>query len=232
MSVAVDKQENLWISTMLKGVFVYHTATQKAEQITIEGLPAGEQKNAINHIFCDRDGGLWLSTSNIVMKARYDGQRLNILGQWPVPMAMDFEQTDDGTVWAASSTTYIFCFHPDSSEPEVKQAFNVDYTFIPSLLKLNDGQMLISAFYQNILRMNPQTGKLTQMEIPDMQKCIRRSVYIPTDMHQDKQGNVWIGTVSNGLLRYDPQTNTMSHIAGLSCSDVASIEERTYHIAL
>ena len=225
MSVAVDKQENLWISTMLKGVFVYHTATQKAEQITIEGLPAGEQKNAINHIFCDRDGGLWLSTSNIVMKARYDGQRLNILGQWPVPMAMDFEQTDDGTVWAASSTTYIFGFHPDSSEPEVKQAFNVDYTFIPSLLKLNDGQMLISAFYQNILRMNPQTGKLTQMEIPDMQKCIRRSVYIPTDMHQDKQGNVWIGTVSNGLLRYNPNTNEMTRIGGLSCSDVASIEE-------
>ena len=225
LAVAVDKQENLWISTMLKGVFVYHTVTQKAEQIVIEGQPAGETKNAINHIFCDRDGLLWLSTSNIVMKCRYDGQRLHILGQWPVPMAMDFEQTDDGTVWVASSTTYVFGFHPGSSEPEAKQAFNVDYTFIPSLLKLNDGQMLISAFYQNILKMNPQTGKLTQMEIPDMQKCIRRSVYIPTDMHQDKQGNVWIGTVSNGLLRYNPQTNEMTRIAGLSCSDVASIEE-------
>lgn len=58
-----------------------------------------------------------------------------------------------------------------------------------------------------------------------MQKCIRRSVYIPTDMHQDKNGNVWIGTVSNGLLCYNPKTNEMTRIAGLSCSDVASIEE-------
>ena len=231
MAVAMDKQENLWVSTMLKGVFVYHTATQKAEQIGIEGLPAGETKNAVNHIFCDRDGLLWLSTSNIVMKCRYDGTRLNILGQWPVPMAMDFEQTDDGTVWAASSTTYIYGFRREGvrregdEEPIVKQAFNVDYTFIPSLLKLNDGQILISAFYQNILQMNPMTGKLTQLEIPDMQKCIRRSVYIPTDMHEDKQGHVWIGTVSNGLLRYDPKTNKMTRIGGLSCSDVASIEE-------
>ena len=225
LAVAVDKQDNLWISTLLKGVFVYHTDTQKAEQITIEGLPAGETKNAINHIFCDRDGELWLSTSNIVMKCRYDGQRLNILGQWPVPMAMDFEQTDDGTVWAASSTTYIFGFHPDGGEPEAKQAFNVDYTFIPSMLKLKDGQMLISAFYQNIVSMAPSTGKLTQLEIPDMQKCIRRSVFIPTNMHQDKQGDVWIGTVSNGLLRYNPKTNSVTRIAGLSCSDVASIEE-------
>lgn len=225
MAVAMDRQDNLWISTMLKGVFVYHCNSQKAEQVVIEGLPAGETKNAVNHIFCDREGQLWLSTANIVMKCRYDGQRLSILGQWPVPMAMDFEQTDDGTVWVASSTTYIFGFRPGSSEPEAKQAFNVDYTFIPSLLKMNNGQMLISAFYQNITQMDPQTGKLTQLEIPDLQKCIRRSVYIPTDMHQDKHGNVWIGTVSNGLLRYNPQTSEMTRIAGLSCSDVASIEE-------
>ena len=225
LAVAVDKQENLWVSTMLKGVFVYHTTTQKAEQIEIEGLPAGETKNAVNHIFCDRDGLLWLSTSNIVIKCHYDGKRLNILGQWGVPMAMDFEQTDDGTVWAATSTTYIFGFHPGSNEPETKQAFNVDYTFIPSLLKLNDGSLLIAAFYQDILRMDPKTGKLTQLKIPDMQTCIRRSVFIPTDMHQDRNGNVWIGTVTNGLLRYNPKTNAMTRIAGLSCSDVASIEE-------
>ena len=163
MAVVVDKQENLWISTMSKGVFVYHYDSQKAEQVVIEGLPAGEIKNAITHIFCDREGLLWLSTANIVMKCHYDGQRLHILRQWPVPMTMDFEQTDDGTVWAASSTTYIFGFHPDGGEPEAKQAFNVDYTFISSLLKLNDGQMLISAFYQNITQMNPQTGKLTSL---------------------------------------------------------------------
>ena len=224
-AVAMDKQDNLWISTLLKGVFVYHSATQKAEQIMIEGLPAGETKNAVNHIFCDRDGLLWLSTANFVMKCRYDGTRLHILGQWPVPMAMDFEQTDDGTIWVSTASTYILGFHPDSNEPEPKQAFNVDYTFIPSLLKLKNGQMLISAFYQNILQMDAKTGKLTQLEIPDMQRCIRRSVYIPTDMHEDSNGNVWIGTVSNGLLRYSPKTKTMTRIGGLSCSDVASIEE-------
>ena len=225
MAVALDRQENLWISTLSKGVFVYHCDSQKAEQVVIEGLPIGETKNAVNHIFCDRDGYLWISTSNTVMKSRYDGTKLNILGQWFVPMAMDFEQTDDGTVWVASSTTYIFGFRPGSAEPEAKQAFNVDYTFIPSLLKLNDGTMLIAAFYQEILRMAPETGKLTQLKVPDMPKCIRRSVFIPTDMHQDKNGDVWIGTVSNGLLRYNPQTNAMTRIAGLSCSDVASIEE-------
>lgn len=224
-AVAIDQQENLWISTLRKGVFVYHCKTQKAEPIVIEGLSASESKNAVTHIFCDRDGLLWLSTTNIIIKCQYDGGRLRILGQWPVFMTMDFEQTDDGTVWASTSSTNIIGFHPGNSEPEVKQAFHVDYTFISSLQKLNDGSMLIAAFYQNIMKMNPQTGKLTQLDIPDMQKCIRRSVFIPTDMYQDEKGDVWIGTVSNGLLRYSPKTNTMTRIAGLSCSDVASIEK-------
>ena len=224
-AVAMDKQENLWISTLLKGVFVYHTATQKAEQIVIEGLPAGEKKNTVTHIFCDRDGLLWLSTSNIVMKCSYDGGRLNILSQWPIPMIMDFEQTDDGTVWASTSSTYIIGFHPGSSEPEAKQAFNVDFTFIPSLHKLNDGTVLISAFNQPITKMISQDGKLSQMDIHGMKQCIRRSLYIPTDMYQDSKGDVWIGTVSNGLLRYNPKSNEIIRIGGLSCSDVGSIEE-------
>ena len=248
LAVATDRQQNLWISTLLKGLYVYHTDTQKAEAVPLEGLPAGEQKNAVTHIFCDRDGLLWLSTASMVMKCRYEGGRLAILSQTPVPAAMDFEQTDDGTVWVSTSTNDIMGFPeglggagarwrggaridqghdvpPYPREPIVKQAFNADFCFIPSLLKINDGQMLISAFFQKITKMNPQTGKLSELDIPSMAQCIRRSVYIPTDMLEDSQGDIWIGTVSNGLLRYNPKTNEMTRIAGLSCSDVASIEE-------
>ena len=232
LAVATDRQQNLWISTLLKGLYVYHLDSQKAELIPLEGLPAGEQKNAVTHIFCDRDGRLWLSTASIVMKCRYEGGRLAILSQTPVLGAMDFEQTDDGTVWVATSTNDIVGFRSQESgvrsqesEPIVKQAFNADFCFIPSLLKLKDGQMLISAFFQNIVKMSPQTGKLSELDIPTMAQCIRRSVYIPTDMLEDSQGDVWIGTVSNGLLRYNPKTNEMTRIAGLSCSDVGSIEE-------
>ena len=225
LAVAMDRQQNLWISTLLKGLYVYHLNTQKAELIPLEGLPAGEQKNAVTHIFCDRDGLLWFSTASMVMKCRYDSGRLTILNQWPMLAVMDFEQTDDGTVWASTSSNDIAGFPLGQSEPVMKQAFNADFCFIPSLLKLRDGQMLISAFFQKITKMSPQTGKLSELDIPSMAQCIRRSVYIPTDMLEDSQGDVWIGTVSNGLLRYNPKANEMMRIAGLSCSDVGSIEE-------
>ena len=224
LAVAMDRQQNLWISTLLKGLFVYHTDTQKAEAVPLEGLPAGEQKNAVTHIFCDRDGYLWLSVGSVVLKCRYQGGRLGILSQTPALAVMDFEQTDDGTVWASTSTNSILGF-PPTGEPVARQVFNADFCFIPSLLKLNDGQMLVSAFYQKIVRLNPQTGKFSELNIPTLDQCIRRSVYIPTDMLQDSKGDVWIGTVSNGLLRYNLKTNEMTRIAGLSCSDVGSIEE-------
>ena len=224
LALAMDRQHNLWISTLLKGLFVYHCDSQQAETIPLEGLPSGEQKNAITHIFCDRDGYLWLSTGSMALKCRYDGSRLTILHQTPAAGVMDFEQTDDGTVWASTSSNDIMGF-PSSGSPFVRQAFNADFCFIPSLLRLSDGQMLISAFFQKILKMNPQTGKFSELNIPSMAQCIRRSVYIPTDMLQDSKGDVWIGTVSNGLLRYNLKTNEMTRIAGISCSDVGSIEE-------
>ena len=224
LALAMDRQHNLWISTLLKGLFVYHCDSQQAEAIPLEGLPSGEQKNAITHIFCDRDGYLWLSTGSMALKCRYDGSRLTILHQTPAAGVMDFEQTDDGTVWASTSSNDIMGF-PSSGTPFVRQAFNADFCFIPSLLRLSDGQMLISAFFQKILKMNPQTGKFSELDIPSMAQCIRRSVYIPTDMLQDSKGDVWIGTVSNGLLRYNLKTNEMTRIAGISCSDVGSIEE-------
>ena len=224
LALAMDRQHNLWISTLLKGLFVYHCDSQQAEAIPLEGLPSGEQKNAITHIFCDRDGYLWLSTGSMTLKCRYDGSRLTILHQTPAAGVMDFEQTDDGTVWASTSSNDIMGF-PSSGSPFVRQAFNADFCFIPSLLRLSDGQMLISAFFQKILKMNPQTGKFSELDIPSMAQCIRRSVYIPTDMLQDSKGDVWIGTVSNGLLRYNLKTNEMTRIAGISCSDVGSIEE-------
>ena len=184
----------------------------------------GEQKNAITHIFCDGNGLLWFSTSRMILKCHYNGSHLTILQQTPAIAVMDFEQDDEGTVWASTSTNDIMGF-PCNGELIVKQAFNADFCFIPSLLKLNDGQILISAFSQNILKLNPQTGKFSELNIPSMAQCIRRSVYIPTDMIQDSKGDVWIGTVSNGLLRYNLKSNEITRIAGISCSDVGSIEE-------
>ena len=224
LAVAVDRRNNLWFSTLLKGVFVYHLPTGRAESVAIKGLDTDDERNAVTHLLADAEGYLWLSTSSSVMKCRYDGTSLVTVHTFDVGRTMDLNLTD-GTVWISTASNDLYYITQGSTEAVRKQVFNADFTFIPKIHNLSDGRMLIAAFNQKILSMNPATGRLSELDIPDMEQCIRRSVFIPTDMYQDSKGDVWIGTVSNGLLRYHPDDNSMERMGGLSCSDVGSIEE-------
>lgn len=92
---------------------------------------------------------------------------------------------------------------------------------------LQNGNMLISAFYKPILEMNGNNFDVQEFKVnpDDWKKCIKRSVYIPTKNYQDRKGNIWLGTVTNGLLKYDAKSRKLTTIAGISCSDISSIEE-------
>ncbi len=224
LALAVDRGSNLWISTLLKGLFVYHTWSGRAESVELKGLEGADENAAITHMYADNEGYLWLSTAMSVIKTRYDGQSLNVECTYRVPRPMDFEMKD-GTLWISTSTTNIYSIEHNATTAVPKQIFNVDFTFIPKILNLSDGRMLIAALNQKIVAMDHATGRLRELNITDMDKCIRRSMFIPTDMYQDTKGDVWIGTVSNGVLRYNIEENRMERISGLSCSDVGSIIE-------
>ena len=108
-----------------------------------------------------------------------------------------------------------------------KQLFPTTFCFIPSIMRLQNGNMLISAFYKPILEMNGDNFDIREFKVnpDDWKKCIKRNVYIPTKNYQDRKGNIWLGTVTNGLLKYDAKSHKLSSIAGISCSDISSIEE-------
>ena len=224
-AVSVDKQGDLWISTLRNGLYVYHTATGGSESVDVTGLDMADEDNAVTHMLSDADGSLWISTSSAVMKCRYNGTALEIIRSYPVRRTMDFERTEDGTVWITTASTDIYYIPAGSAEAIQKQAFNTVFTFIPKILNIGNGRVMIAAFNQKLLNLNSQTGRLNEMDVPDLDNCIRRSVFIPTDMYQDSRGEIWIGTVSNGLLRFNPTDRSMVHISGISCSDVGSIIE-------
>lgn len=59
-----------------------------------------------------------------------------------------------------------------------------------------------------VMQINPDNWESAEVpfENTDWQACIQRSVFIPTDIFEDSRGDVWIGTVSNGLLHYSAAT--------------------------
>ena len=100
------------------------------------------------------------------------------------------------------------------------------FTFA-NMTSLKNGNLLYTAFSEPILEINGKTQEIQKFKVDpsDWKKCIKRSVFIPTKTLEDSKGNIWLGTVANGLLKYDGKTHRLQTVTGISCSDISSMEE-------
>ena len=226
-SVAADNQHHLWIASKQKGLCVYDTQTRQLTNLQTGYSPTNSDKYDIYKVFVDHKQRLWLLTMSGVSKCLYDGHRLSVLKTYPVYMPMEITEDHRGTIWVSTAGYYVCAINPENDHYTLKQVFPKTFTFIPGLLTLRNGGILLSAFAQSPMLIDRQSQELRRFTVKqeDVKACIRRSVYIPTKSFQDSKGNIWLGTVTNGLLRYDARTHRMTAIQGLSCADVSSIEE-------
>lgn len=227
LSVAADRNHHLWISTKKNGLYMYDLQTQQLKDIPMVSYSNGNKKNAIINIFVDSSNHLWLANGDHVAKYQYDGNNLNKVASYPCFMPMDISQDAKGNIWVSTASVNIYCISAQSGEMTKKQLFPTTFCFIPSIMLLQNGSMLISAFYKPILEMKGDNFDVQEFKVnpDDWKKCIKRNVYIPTKNYQDRKGNIWLGTVTNGLLKYDAKSRKLTTIAGISCSDISSIEE-------
>ena len=225
-AVVVDKHGVLWASAPTKGIYAITLSPATVKQVDIQGLSEIEKNQGFAHMLVDRDNYLWLSTGSSVVRCLYDGTLLRVVDYYILSGVMDIQQANDGTIWIANFTNTLYSVTPGEKMLHPRQVYN-GYTFIPSLLPLHNGGILIAAFNQKLLLMNTASKKTSEITIsPDDRKaCIRRSAFIPVKAFEDTKGQVWIGTVSNGLIKYTPRTNRAEHVAGISCSDISSMEE-------
>ena len=101
------------------------------------------------------------------------------------------------------------------------------FTYTPYCLPLNDGNVLSASFSNGFSRIDGRQNHVMQLSLSEAMwdECIKRSVFVPSCMHQTADGTVWVGTVANGLLKYDAVNNTLAPVKGAPCLDVSSIEE-------
>ena len=233
-SVDVEKGNILWITTLIDGVYRYDVNSRKIIPIDMEKLfPEFKQKAIrVNQLMVDADNNLWMTaTNNEVLKCRYLNNNLQVESRYKVYLPMSITQDPTGTIWIGTASAYIYAMKPGESDFSRIKAFDSNsgssLVFIPGLLPLKDGNLLAAAFYKPMQLINTQTQKITELKLDenDFKNCIRRSVFIPTALHQDSQGDVWIGTVSNGLLRYSPANGKIEPMPGVACTDISGIEE-------
>lgn len=228
VAVTMDQNNHVWVATKKNGVYIQDLKTNQTQQIPqVRPSSGDDKKNSVYNIFVDKSNHIWLANAENVIKGKYENGVFSILSSYAIFLPMDITQDKFGNIWVSTASVDIYSISAQDGKLSKKQVYPSSFTFIPNLLKLKNNNILITAFYKPIIEMNGNTFDFQELKIDtaDWKKCIKRSVFIPTKAMQDSQGNIWLGTVTNGLLKYDSKTHHISAIPGLSCSDISSMEE-------
>ena len=228
VSVDCDSSDNLWISTLKDGLYLYNSKSAVFKKIDLASLYNYEaaDKMDISHVFVDSRDKVWLAGNAGVSRCRVTGTDLVVEKSWPAFFAMAMSEDAGGRIWIGTMGENVYYISPDD-EMRTMKTISSPFTFTPYCLPLSDGTVLSASFEQGLAQLDGQANHSRQISVPESQwkDCIIRSVFVPVCMHQSKDGTIWIGTLANGLFRYDLAKNHLEHISGAPCLDITAIEE-------
>lgn len=227
LSSAYDRKNNLWFATRSYGVFVYNSDTGALKQITPYDVAKKIPGKDIyfNFVFSDSNDNIWLSLTNAeTLKCRFDWKSgLQVVNRYPLWAVMEMNEDSCGNIWVGTATPYVYFLQPGDSQFSYLQVFE-GFCFIPAIRQIDNDNILLAAFNQPLKTINIHTREISLLPIKnDMDTLLRRGVFIPTDVLV-ADDNVWIGTVGNGILRYNRSDSTINVTPGASCSDISAIE--------
>ena len=229
VAVEDDSKGNLWISTLKDGLYLYNMKSELFKRIDLTRAfnNAAAQDIDISHIFVDRDDKVWLSSSMGLVRCKVVNDDLRLDNYWPVFMSMALSQDAAGRVWVGSFGEYVTYISPVDDSMHSVKTVSAPFTFTPYCLPLKDGNVLSASFGLGFSLIDGSQNHVRQLAIdPNMWKdCIRRSVFVPSCMHQSDDGTIWVGTLANGLFRFDLKKLELVHVAGAPCLDITAIEE-------
>ena len=229
VSVDSDSNDNLWISTLKDGLYMYNADLAIFKKIDMSRLYNYEAADNldITHVFVDSRDKVWLTGSGGVSRCRVKNNDLVVEKSWPLFFPMAISEDAGGRIWIGSMGENVYYISPEDDQVRTMKAITAAFTFTPYCHPLNDGTVLSASFEHGLAQLDGRTNHSRQISVPEAQwkDCIRRSVFVPVCMHQSKDGTVWIGTLANGLFRYDLEKNDLVHISGAPCLDITAIEE-------
>ncbi len=228
-SLAVDQQKTLWIATQDEGIYNYNIETEKILYYNPETYsPISRELNRrISFIYIDRQNDIWVSIApKGLLQLRRRGEHLELVNNYDLPVAIVLKEDKDGTLWAGCYGNSYYSKRKTDKQFQEHHLFSNTFSYLSCLELLQDGTLAALVREQGLRFINPETQELNTQEITDslLNTCIARSIFLPSSLKEDANGKLWIGTISNGLMCYDRQSQTLENIKGAPCEDIASIE--------
>ena len=239
MSVDCDRLGNLWIVTMRDGVYYYDFRRGTLHKIDTASITGGADmlSGTISSVLIDDDGFVWMAslTGNRLYKGSYNPEpgSFAVIETYDVESPLSMAQGCDGTIIVGLGVPKIAYMRPGEPEFSTVTVDPGEQGFASAIQPLADNTVLIGVFMSHIVRFDTQSGRFlsTDIDEEDWGKSISRGGYIPTDFYLDSFGELWIGTIGNGVLRYTCSSGKLERIPGAPCTDICSfVEDKQGHM--
>lgn len=222
-AITAEKAGTLWIGSRYKGLLGYNNREYAARWHTMENNPLMQQlgSNSIAALHFDSSGQLWVNIDDRI--AICTTEFVNIRSHTLLPghfLVNRFCEDARHRVWAATQSGLV--------RWEGIRAQNVLFRDcdVQDVIQLNDSTMLAAVSGQGVCAVDirySETRPYVQTADSLVANALRRS----TCLYGAKDGSLWIGTRSHGLLRYHPQQGFRSYTLrdGFASNEIAAITQ-------
>ncbi len=218
-SIIAKSDSELYLATSDTGLVSFNIKTQRFTFYNNSAQFQSIHSLLWAKIIFDKDQNIWALNRKGLMKFQIPEYKFNF-HVFPVNYSKNHEFYSipdilDVGEWRFVATQYADGLHVINKITLKEKIFEVDkikseeqYNFLNHFVKAKDGSVYITSrdFIYNYNLKNQQLNKPPQ---PSLYDNINSNVFDYVD--EDKQGNIWYGTVRNGVFQYDPIRKTYTH---------------------
>ncbi len=204
-----DSKGNLWIARDHHGIEKLEFIDDKYQILPVATGGDFIPRSTVSSILEDENGTLLFGTYKLGLYSynesvnKFKTEGFPNLDKQPDVNCMI--TTPDGTVWIGTDNSGLWTWHPKSNQHnQIPDATEATPSAITSLAGSHDGEIYIGKFAKGLFRYNDG-----QVVFHKTDSEIDRSYVWSMDF--DKKGILWIGTLGNGVFRYDIKNGATEH---------------------
>ncbi len=210
-----DESGRLWFGSSEKGIWVYDPHSLKISIPTPGENEAEKILNAPVWAILERNGQLYAGTSTYGLYSIH--LKNNTLSKHPFTLEENPNNlfirsvldAGNGKLWIANAVGEIFLFDPLNNQFKRVISYKEDM-FLYSVRKLLDfGDYIWIAGWYGLSRINKETLRHSKITIKNTENKDIRAL---NTLYNDSKGNIWIGTVYDGIIIYNTKTQEKKFI--------------------
>ncbi len=202
--ISVDKENNLWVSTMEDAIWQYSLKTGKAKH-----YPLKSDFPSIAEVYVDNTNQIWTVTNwggPMVQKLnrlhdRFEPVELRYDGNYN---ALRMLQTHDGRMWLGTWDNGLLLMHSDGHLEQVLDPKQAKAGYHIHTLFEKSGDCICIGCDDGVICFNPQTRDWRFLSDDLQEPGILRNSRFVYSIISDKEGGLWIGTFYGGVSYVSP----------------------------